>query len=281
MINIGRIRNVINKTILSTLLLLTPTTACGTGPADYSPYMDNSYNLRTSVVYTEPNNRVNLVAPMSSGTSFVLKKGIKSYFITSRHVVMPDGNKLSDDAKDSLKKMIYSIGTDRQDFNLFDDYNLRLVALDGDNDLALLEFRANTDGDITDSIRWIESPTKNIGDADIGNHAFAVGYKMEMKKTIQPGIVSSEKHHDKEAGNYFWTTIDGLPGLSGAPIYEMDNGVVELVGVATRISPNGTDTLAVEIKEAVSLLQRFLKHPGKERKNLEEMMGDYYDYIIH
>lgn len=250
---------------------------CAT-PSDYSPYIDNSYNLRTSVVsQAGPLKTLNVE---SSGTAFVLKKGIKSYFITSSHVVVPPNKTLSDEAKAVMRNIIYSIGEDRQDNNVLDDYNMRLVAVDKDKDLAVLEFMADVDGDVSSSVRWIAKPPKHYGKPDIGNQAFSVGYKMSMKKTLEPGIVNSEPFKC-ELGNAVWTSIDGLPGMSGAPVYEIDDGVVELIGVATKISPSGTDTLAVDIHGALDLLDRFLKHPRTEQRNLEEVMGDYYDYIIH
>jgi S1-C subfamily serine protease len=191
-------------------------------------------------------------------------------------VIFPGNNKIPDGYKESMLELLYTIGTDRRDIDVSDDRKLRLVAIDNENDLALLEYQADSTKDLTDELRWISAPYNRTGKEDLGNKVFYVGYKLDMAKTLEEGIVSSKRTGDETVKDFFWTTLDSLPGISGSAVYEMDNGSVKLVGIATRISNSAADTLCIPISKVTDLMKTYTKNPGGEGDNVKSTMGDYY-----
>ena len=208
----------------------------------------------------------------SSGTAFIFYKDAKDiYFVTNKHVVAYDmrGQEKTREGN-SIDSIIYSIGEDRKDENVLDDPKLELMTTDETSDLALLKYT------ITDGVNPFEDIdyVTTLGKPDIGDDVFFIGYGMDLPKLIEYGKISSESSFKEKFGVYYLLNTDPLPGVSGSPVYEYSNGMVDLVGVVAASSDAWNYTIVLDIKQAEGLLWDVLADPAKEKENLKKQAGE-------
>lgn len=180
----------------------------------------NSDIQLTQPVYTEPEKEPltgssiagspasGMEPDMWTGTGFAMRNG---YIVTNNHVI--DG-----------AKTITVMGVNG---NTTEEYNAVVVAVDKNNDLALIRIRdAKFYG--FDNLPYAIPNTQ----AEVGSDVFVLGYPMtqymgdEVKLTN--GIISSRTGYQNDVSTY-QISAPVQPGNSGGPMFDKDGNIIGIV----------------------------------------------------
>ncbi len=195
---------------------------------------------RTQSVKDLVNNigdRVVLVkTPSGLGSGFIIHQD--GYLITNDHVVA---------GETQVTVTVFANGEKGMDKQTWE--NVKIVALNGDLDLALLKIET------PDNRKF---PTVPLGDSDElkqGQPVFAIGAPLGLERSVSQGIISL-KNRLENGRMYIQTTTQINPGNSGGPLFNLRG---EVVGVNNmKIVAAGAEGLGFAIPGAV--LKAFLKN---------------------
>lgn len=195
---------------------------------------------RTQSVKDLVNNigdRVVLVkTPSGLGSGFIIHQD--GYLITNDHVVA---------GETQVTVTVFANGEKGMDKQTWE--NVKIVALNGDLDLALLKIET------PDNRKF---PTVPFGDSDElkqGQPVFAIGAPLGLERSVSQGIISL-KNRLENGRMYIQTTTQINPGNSGGPLFNLRG---EVVGVNNmKIVAAGAEGLGFAIPGAV--LKAFLKN---------------------
>ena len=182
-------------------------------------------------------DRVVLVkTPSGLGSGFIIHQD--GYLITNDHVVA---------GETQVTVTVFANGEKGMDKQTWE--NVKIVALNGDLDLALLKIET------PDHRKF---PTVPLGDSDElkqGQPVFAIGAPLGLERSVSQGIISLRNR--LESGRmYIQTTTQINPGNSGGPLFNLRG---EVVGVNNmKIVAAGAEGLGFAIPGAV--LKAFLKN---------------------
>jgi len=101
---------------------------------------------------------------------------------------------------------------------------VKLIALDGDIDLALLHIEEDLD---------MEVPQLYLGDSDdlkVGDKVFTIGNPMGLERSTGEGIIS-KTHRNYDGRLYIQTTAPIAPGNSGGPLFNERGEVIGVVNM--------------------------------------------------
>jgi len=264
-------KETIRKTLTSLVLALTLAVPLSRAdaPTVAKKYLDNSYCLRVSAVVED--NRESKGIPLTCGTTFVIRSGFETFFATNRHVVesavdiekgVPQGT--------TLEKILYSIGDSFQDMNFNDDIKLELIGVSKDYDVAILRTRNL----IRQDIPAIGKPKS------VGLPLYSVGYPFGFTKVLEEGILSTLDIPSPLFKNAYWASLDTINGMSGAPVYMKQDDNYFLLGMIGGGTTTGIYSMVVPAKQIYDLLDETLKDRQAAKKNVAEILGDSYPYIL-
>lgn len=182
-------------------------------------------------------DRVVLVkTPSGLGSGFMIQQD--GYLITNDHVVA---------GETQVTVTVFANGEKGMDKQTWE--NVKIVALNGDLDLALLKIET-PDGR--------KFPTVPMGDSDElkqGQPVFAIGAPLGLERSVSQGIISL-KNRLENGRMYIQTTTQINPGNSGGPLFNLRG---EVVGVNNmKIVAAGAEGLGFAIPTAV--LKTFLRN---------------------
>ncbi len=182
-------------------------------------------------------DRVVLVkTPSGLGSGFMIQED--GYLITNDHVVA---------GETQVSVTVFANGEKGMDKQTWE--NVRIVALNGDLDLALLKIES-ADGR--------KFPTVPLGDSDElkqGQPVFAIGAPLGLERSVSQGIISL-KNRLESGRMYIQTTTQINPGNSGGPLFNLRG---EVIGVNNmKIVAAGAEGLGFAIPSTV--LKAFLKN---------------------
>lgn len=182
-------------------------------------------------------DRVVLVkTPSGLGSGFMIHED--GFLVTNDHVVA---------GETQVTVTVFANGEKGMDKQTWE--NVRIVALNGDLDLALLKIEAPAGK---------KFPTVPLGDSDElkqGQPVFAIGAPLGLERSVSQGIVSL-RNRLEEGRMYIQTTTQINPGNSGGPLFNLRG---EVVGVNNmKIVTTGAEGLGFAIPSTV--LKGFLKN---------------------
>ena len=205
-------------------------------------------------IYREYSNSVVFIGNRKvggAGSGFVIDfKGKK--IITNWHVV--EGTKNVDVwlKPKNLVEENYMI-------NNFDSYKAKVIKIDKEKDLALLEI-----SELPNHVKPV--PLKNIDNLNVGETVFAIGHPGELIWSFSSGMVSQIRpnykwsyKNSRHFANVIQTQTPINPGNSGGPLFNKDK---KLVGVNTFTTEGENLNFAVSVNDLID----FLKKPEKKIK---------------
>ena len=196
----------------------------------------------------------------TSGSGFVINhKGKK--IITNWHVV--DGSK-----KVRVWFKPKDLVAERYMLDNLDSYEARVVKIDKEKDLALLEIVG-----LPNDIKPVS--LGNFKDVRIGETVFAIGHPSDLIWTFSNGMVSQlrKNYKWKYKNSYHFadviqTTASINPGNSGGPLFNKNK---KLVGISAFSAEGENLNFAISVNNMVE----FLKKPEKKIKKEKKEKSDW------
>ncbi len=178
--------------IISFVFLVTPTVSFADAEAKRI-YKENNNAVVMVTAYDEKGNAI------SQGSGFIVKRD--GVVVTNYHVIG-----MARDIKVKAGDKVFDVEG--------------LIFTDKENDLAILKAKAKDMPVVKLGV---------IGEANIGEHVYVIGYPLGLAKTISNGLLRGIREID-EKREILQITAPISPGNSGSPVFN-SNG--EVIGVAT------------------------------------------------
>jgi len=193
--------------IISFVLLLAPTVSFADADRIFKL---NSKAVVMVIKYDEKGNEI------GSGSGFIVRRD--GAVVTNYHVIG-----MAKDIKVKAGDKVFDVEG--------------LIYTDKENDLAILKARAKDLPVVKLGV---------IGEANIGEHVYVIGYPSGLENTISVGLLRGIRKID-EKREILRTTTPVSPGSSGSPVFNR-NG--EVIGVATMssISETRNSSVAISVK---------------------------------
>jgi tetratricopeptide (TPR) repeat protein len=198
--------------IISFVFLLTPTVSF----ADAEANRIFKLNSKAVVMVTSYDEQGNAIA---QGSGFIVKRD--GVVVTNYHVIG-----MASDIKVKAGNKIFDVEG--------------LIFTDKINDLAILKARAKDMPVVKLGV---------IGEANIGEHVYVIGYPIGLGNTISVGLLSGIRKID-EKREILRTTIPVSPGSSGGPVFSRNGEVIGVVttGYSGEVRNSSLTSLAISVK---------------------------------
>ena len=171
-------------------------------------------NNKAVVVVTAYDEKGNAI---SQGSGFIVKRD--GVVVTNYHVIG-----MASDIKVKAGNKIFDVEG--------------LIFTDKKNDLAILKARAKDLPVVKLGV---------IGEANIGEHVYVIGYPLGLENTISVGLLRGIRKID-EKREILRTTIPILPGNSGGPVFNRNGEVIGVVTSSTREREVRNYSFAISVK---------------------------------